>query len=492
MDQDTDPADPDTIGLALALLGRALNGVPYTGPLVDLDLDIPALAQTSPLELRDALPTETIERLAALAEHVDWTGYPAECSAEEQLRLARLNCPDCQNAHPAVRCCDVHRQEPRGLMAMIDLSGDLPEVLPDRRHWAELIDSLPPATIELSGHFETMRNGAWDTVGPDDSGPHYASELTRATSHKVTAVPGFWESGDLPLDLDPGNPSDHPPGTCHFCHRVAGDTRDDGYDAQYGVWFCGCDKGMGVLRVWSLNGVRWGAKPSETCACTRHTAPSPAGHREPHTPGVSERGRRSPHGPISYDGPPLPDRDHRAEACALNCLPGLCKLDRPMYGARCVAAPQTPVIDWDQVRRDMRGRAPTITFAPLKGLPPQAADPEPPPRDAFTEIGHRVYHRSDGVIWWAQHVLDARPARLAKPIESQWTDVDRTAAQDLPSIAELGTQFEIANTAADLADARARARAAARRAVVNRWRMRAARWIAGVPIKVKDQKESDQ
>lgn len=64
--------------------------------------------------------------------------------------------------------------------------------------------------------------------------------------------------------------AEHGAGTCHFCGvaQTADETPAE-FNETYGVLYDGCERGYGILRVWSLNGVRWGGRPSERCACTR-------------------------------------------------------------------------------------------------------------------------------------------------------------------------------------------------------------------------------
>ena len=58
----------------------------------------------------------------------------------------------------------------------------------------------------------------------------------------------------------------HTPGTCHFC---AGPNAE--LLPHFGIYYDGCEKPRGVLRVWSLNNLHWGDRPSEICACNQHT-----------------------------------------------------------------------------------------------------------------------------------------------------------------------------------------------------------------------------
>lgn len=319
------PPDTDTIHLALALLGHAITGQPCTG------IDMSALNETSPLELRAALGPTVTERLAALAEDIDWTGYTAPLNA----------------GYPIDLTADVSELTYRD-------TGYTP-------HWAERLAALTDTTIEVSGF--------WDRTAapePDDSGSHYLDPVTKHASRDLNTRPGWFESGDLPRTPDPRTVPD--PNT----------------------------------PVWNT-----GQTISDLMATARSEIAeyTSAGGREPHTPGVSERGRTSPFGPIAYDGPPLRRVRKIAHVCGPRCVCPTHGTDLLFNAHTCEHACQDPGCEYasgmywpgDEMdpaeTQDRRGRAPTIGFTPV----PEPVD------DEHTKIMHRLSQRADARFEWVQN-----------------------------------------------------------------------------------------
>ncbi len=60
----------------------------------------------------------------------------------------------------------------------------------------------------------------------------------------------------------------HEHGTCHFCGT--GDSAK--FFERFGIFYDGCNvhSARGILRIWGLNNVRWGERPSEICPCNQH------------------------------------------------------------------------------------------------------------------------------------------------------------------------------------------------------------------------------
>ena len=52
----------------------------------------------------------------------------------------------------------------------------------------------------------------------------------------------------------------HARGTCHFCHEANAE-----FGAHTGVYYDGCARGSGILRIWYLNNI---FRPPGSCPCT--------------------------------------------------------------------------------------------------------------------------------------------------------------------------------------------------------------------------------